>query len=377
MAVEVTLSGRLGQTLAQYGFARIVAEHHGLALRVVENYLDDLNGPGNLRALLQHFPGVELSLPGLEVEAPVERHVEGENGWGGNQLDFEALLSGPPRKYILNAFFCCARYFLPYRDNLRRWFRVEGIDPPVDVGSNDILVNIRRGQDFARLNYVLPASYYATALASMQSPGRVYVCGFGVDDQIRAVLAPYDPIYVEGSAIEHFALFSRFRRFVISNSSFAWWGAFLADSREVIMPEPFYPPRAAEFFKLDFSLPLDTYRTIKHAGHVLWTPFKKNEHVRVAFSPNGTDTDALVEMRLTLQPDEARILQRLYSTEKPLSLVEAESLATDFIAVLDRLTEHGLVMLDLECFADQPAGDAGTVDALGSDRRSTPAEEAG
>jgi hypothetical protein len=63
------------------------------------------------------------------------------------------------------------------------------------------------------------------------------VCGVGIDDEIRRHLLPYDPIYLCGSAAEHFAWIQQFRRIVLSNSSFAWWAAFLSDAEEIYGPK--------------------------------------------------------------------------------------------------------------------------------------------
>jgi hypothetical protein len=77
---------------------------------------------------------------------------------------------------------------------------------------------------------------YEQVLSSLRNVRRVFVCGTGVDDQARRLLSKYKPIYYDGAPIEHFFFMTRFNRIVLSNSTFAWWAAFLSDAEELYAP---------------------------------------------------------------------------------------------------------------------------------------------
>ena len=111
---------------------------------------------------------------------------------------------------------------------------------PFEVHSDDLLVNVRRGVDYGALGWTLPLSYYLGLLRDLPLPGRVYVCGTCIDDRMRAAFRRYSPIYCDDLApMEQFVLMTRFNRIILSNSTFAWWAAFLSDAVEL------YAPRAA------------------------------------------------------------------------------------------------------------------------------------
>jgi len=250
MSVHVTLVQRLGNNLFQYALGRIIAEHHGLALHCVQrpyNYwphqsLGRRGNPGptaTLHGIAECFPSAPLDLRGRTVDAPVERYeIERGDGWKGHVLNLHEILADPsPRQIRLYGFFQRYEYFGPYRDRIREWFRPRALTPPPwPIGPDDVLLSIRRGADYGNLNWTLSLSYYERILDGLRDPGRVYVCGVGIDDTVRQRLARFDPTYYDAGPIEHFAFIMRFRRIVLSNSTFAWWAAFLSEAEEVYAP---------------------------------------------------------------------------------------------------------------------------------------------
>jgi hypothetical protein len=83
---------------------------------------------------------------------------------------------------------------------------------------------------------VLPIAYYENILSSLPKVGQVYVCGTCIDDSIKLRFSKYNPIYYDGSAIEHFGFIMHFNRIVLSNSTFAWWAAFLSHAEQIFAP---------------------------------------------------------------------------------------------------------------------------------------------
>jgi hypothetical protein len=253
MCVKVTLYQRLGNNLFQYAFGRIVAEHHGLALicrQIRYSYSpqrllsgqSDAGPAATLEALAEYFPNAPLFVPGRIVDEPVERHEvsharDRSDEWDGHILDLDAMLADrTPRQICLGGFFQRYEYFQPYRERIREWFRPHGVSTPWRIEPKDVVVNIRRGADYGIENWALAMSYYERIVDGLQDRGRVYVCGVGVDGAVRQHLARFDPIYYDATAIEHFAFMMRFNRIVLSNSTFAWWAAFMSDAEEIYAP---------------------------------------------------------------------------------------------------------------------------------------------
>ena len=247
MSVEVTFIGRLGNNLFQYALGRIIAEHHNLELTCVDSWGApvlfmgnevDLGPPATLGALSEHFPNAPLSLPGRRISEPVESiEITTVQGWNGQRIDLEAILgNSTPRRIQLAGYFQRYEYFSPFREKLRQWFRPIPGAAPFPIDPRDVLINIRRGRDYEVRDWTLPMEYYQRALSDMTDIGRVYVCGTCIDDRVRKAMERYSPTYCDGTPLEHFVLMTSFRRLILSNSTFAWWGAFLSDAEEIYAP---------------------------------------------------------------------------------------------------------------------------------------------
>jgi hypothetical protein len=246
MCTKVMLRGRLGNNLFQYALGRIIAEHHGLALICQQLAMPEghpgaqltTSGPATLAGLSELFPGAPLRLPGAFHETPVQSFELSTGGsWSGHQIDLAETLRDPrPRQIRLDGYFQRYEYFQPYRSQIARWFAVPRARLALPVDRSDVLINIRRGLDFGICDWTLPLSYYSQVLESLSEVGRVHVSGTGIDDAVRAHFAHLRPVYHQGSPAEDFLLFRRFRRIVLSNSTFAWWGAFLSDAEEIHAP---------------------------------------------------------------------------------------------------------------------------------------------
>ena len=260
MSVHVTLVQRLGNNLFQYALGRIIAEHHGLALicrqipyaygPIYRSGTSANAGPvATLDSLTDYFPNAPLYVRGRVVAAPVERYVmKRGSDWKGQTLDLAAILGDPtPRQIRLFGYFQRYEYFAPHRDRVRQWFRPRPVQTPWRIDPADIVVNVRRGADFAMENWTLSLSYYENILDSLRDRGRVYLCGVGIDESVRQRLRKFDPIYYDATPIEHFTFIMRFSRIVLSNSTFAWWAAFLSDAVEV------YAPRSVDGMAYGFT----------------------------------------------------------------------------------------------------------------------------
>jgi len=104
------------------------------------------------------------------------------------------------------------------------------------IKPNDVLINIRRGDDYGLLNWILPLTYYSQILDRMQNIGKIFITGIGIDENVHRFFSKYEPIYYTGSIKEHFLFFMNFERIILSNSTFAWWGGFLSDASELYAP---------------------------------------------------------------------------------------------------------------------------------------------
>jgi Glycosyl transferase family 11 len=336
MSVIVTMLGRLGNNLFQYGLGRIIAEHHGLAFECIPAAVDPTfnflgrsvdSGPlVTLADLTASFPHAPMRLPGTVVEHPVEQYeikpVAPDSEWLGHDLDLPRLLADPtPRQIRLAGYFHRAEYFVPYRDRLRTWFRPRSIPMPFAIHPRDVVLNIRRGFDFGILQWTLSLSYYHRILERMRDVGQVYVCGTCIDAQVQRGLARYDPIYYDATPIEHFNFLTRFNRLVISNSTFAWWAAFLSDATEI-----YGPPTG-----IDLNMRDARYIEVADVEMARFAPFSVTPSARAA------------NVSETLDAESAELLRWMLKQNRPVALSDVMHTYRS-PELLTWMMEHGLTL---------------------------------
>ena len=143
----------------------------------------------------------------------------------------------------------------PSAADLRRWFQpsteaaaaLEGLLPDGHL----VAVHVRRGDYLKPSTFgyfrILPVDYYLAGVSSVAVPGTRVVIFSDDPAWCHAELAPrleeIAPVtVVEGNPDwTDLFLISRCDRHVLSNSTYAWWGAFLSND-----PEPVYPKRFSD-----------------------------------------------------------------------------------------------------------------------------------
>src|SRR6185369_123859 len=303
MAVEVRFIRRLGNNLFQYCLGRIIAEALGYELICVwpgppssVAHHERTSGLwATLPGLARHFPGAPLHLSGKSVATPQERYVFGERNWSGQGIPLRAILETPDdRRIVLSGFFQRMEYYTPYRDKIRTWLKPAMVDCGLSPQRNDVVVNIRRGLDYFVDDWVLSPGYYLQALETMK-PTRVYVCGVGIDDTIRRTLKGYHPIYYEGTPIEEYHFISRFKRIILSNSTFAWWAAWISDAEQIVFPRCrcYW---GNEFPDVDLEVNEQRYVYIDDVRTEPWRPMSRNRAMSINVRDSALDNCVLVSV---------------------------------------------------------------------------------
>ena len=234
--VRVELLGLLGNNLFQYVVGRILAARFGLALELIDSPYKPRKNMPQFRALMEVFQDAPLRLQGRTVEKPVDRTAYlDHDGFDGFRFDLPGMLANEDRRgFAVKGYFERYEHFRPHKDAIRRWFRVDPLNAGHRVGSRDVVVHIRRG-DFIAFGRAITLDYYTDILRRID-PGRVFVCGFGIDPDVKSALAPFAPVYVDGDPISDFRFMTGFNRIVQSQSTFSWWAGFLSQAEEIYAP---------------------------------------------------------------------------------------------------------------------------------------------
>ena len=172
-------------------------------------------------------------------------------------FDPSVRLISPP--VLLRGFFQSEQYFSSRTSIVSDAFSVPGNEVVTNMrsllaGARDpdrvVAVSFRAASDYR--DVALPWGYFSRAAASVvEALGIADFVIFGDDPSaehhVRAALAPYGPVtsLVAEPPLTQLSVMSLLPHVVISNSTFAWWGAWLGDQnqgmdrgRVVIAPDP-------------------------------------------------------------------------------------------------------------------------------------------
>jgi hypothetical protein len=160
------------------------------------------------------------------------------------RFDPDVVAARPP--YLLRGFFQVERYFAEIAEELDAAIRLPELPAPPDLRPT-VAVSFRRG-DYVGRPWALPVRYQERALERLCAdvrPGSIVV--FCDDLEFAELVAPrvmrFAPARVcaEPHPVRALAEMVRCDHFVIPNSSFAWWAAWLGERRPgehvVVAPE--------------------------------------------------------------------------------------------------------------------------------------------
>ena len=285
MTVEVHYIGHLGNNMFEYALGRILAETHGLALRCIPaneqsggfSSVERASGiVDRLNLLAAVFNDARQMLPGKNVDAPQIRYVIGEKqGWTGHGINLDELLrNGGSNRIVLNGFFQRTEYYHPYRGLIRNWFKFKENVTSVPLQPRDVIVHMRQSLDMFMFDRAIDLKYYETLLSGISLGGKVYVCGLGLSEEVRATLAPFKPIYVDLSAIETLKLLTQANRIVMANSTFSWWGAYLSEADEIYFPRMVRNFWGKDRPDVNLEVPEERYHYMNDVPVRSWRPFR-------------------------------------------------------------------------------------------------------
>jgi hypothetical protein len=228
------LTGGMGNQMFQYAYGLWVARQCEATLHL--SYAD-------------HARSFALGTFGLQLSAePPERTpwLLDESGYSPGMetrlLEAVKLLMRPC--LTLAGYFQNEAYFLPIADEVRVQFQLPARAVAVAAGKTVVCVHVRRG-DFATspIHQVCSPAYYEAAMQQMRE---------WVADPVFMVVSD-DPPWCEGlmshwpdvtvlppmDEVEALRTMYACSAFVLSNSTFGWWAAWMTEAQYVIRPDRF------------------------------------------------------------------------------------------------------------------------------------------
>ena len=245
--IIVKTQGGLGNQLFQFACGRALALRRDVELRVWDGQTDVVRRPDRP---LRLWDFAVSATPASEEDVAQTVSIVYENPFG-----FLPAVSNLPDGILLDGFWQSEQYFidatdtirteLSFRDNdLMHKARLAVAGLRQHTGAPVVAVHIRRGDYVLErtkgIFHVLSLNWFRLAMARF--PQNVVFLVFSDDlPWCRANLHDQRVHYASGeSDLSDFALMRACDHYIISNSTYSWWGAWLSDNASpvVIGPEP-------------------------------------------------------------------------------------------------------------------------------------------
>ena len=216
---------RLGNNISQYVWPRLVAESLGFAFSAPQ------------------IPGLNVAtaVAGAEHAVPTE-HVSDFNDV---PVDAQSILGNRmPRRLVMEGHFQQGTKYERHRERITRW--LSNSLRPCSSTAGCIVAHVRLG-DYCGLGWALPPAYYQWCASAVRT--MCHARCFVVADDTGAALSPYlsalgalnPSVVCGGSALEDFERLAGARCVIASNSTYAWWAAFVGQAEHVWLPHNWQP----------------------------------------------------------------------------------------------------------------------------------------
>jgi hypothetical protein len=244
--IKIKYHGKLGNSLLQYGFAKILSLELG-----------------------QYLPPHKIDfIPYTNQEFNFGNKNEWDNSIivlkGQNKYSVDKIKIEMEKNGIRNIFLrdSCANYsnFLKYKRQIREeWFLINQpynkenlrnnksffvrsnetmIPHSVEkIEDNDMVVNVRLGDiETKHRDRLLDIEYFKIILNNVKY-NRLFIAAEDTNSLLLRPFDQYSPIYfVQNHYMDSFNFVRLFSRIVISQSSFCWWASYLSDAKEIYYP---------------------------------------------------------------------------------------------------------------------------------------------
>lgn len=208
MGVHVLYRGNFGNLMFQYVCARLFAERNGLRLETPFPEQD-------LVRMLPHADRRRVEEPTVFVTDAHEDPL-GMPVWS-------------PARHVFDGYFQKSAWYHDRRAQIERFARPA---EPERRSARDIVVNLRVGEDYKALKWVISPSWYLGILAQ-EKFDTLHVVADARDEEYLQSFARYRPVVVSSGPKGDWEYIRSFDRIVCSNSSFSWWAAFFSRASRV------------------------------------------------------------------------------------------------------------------------------------------------
>jgi hypothetical protein len=234
LITEIYNGQGLGNQLFCYVTTRVIADQHGYDFGIMspEKFkgYDFLNLDFGKQVVGGSGPegGPPVTLPDGITNYYRERSVLHPKT-GADIRGFDEALTQVPDNTKIDGIMQDEQYLLKYRDQIRQWLAVKKEQNCTDYASDDTcVINFRGGEYTHHKELFLSKRYWNDAVEQMRQKNKDFRFVVVTDDVASAQKFFPDFEIIHNSVGQDYAIVSNAHYLILSNSSFAWFPAWLS-----------------------------------------------------------------------------------------------------------------------------------------------------
>src|SRR3989344_3678940 len=255
--IVVRLKGGLGNQMFQYALGRVLALKNNTELKLNTSFLNLNFAIGTKRNFSLGVFNIEAKTIESSFFVILFRRIFQRKG-REKSFNFDKNILSIGSDVYLEGYWHSPKYFAGYEDIIRKDFTLKNL-PTKNIqnlakeiqNTNSLCIHVRRGDYVGNKYYVvINNEYYKKGIeyiSSKTAVEKIYVFSDDIE-WCRANLSFGIPTMFVGDEYAgekgegHMYLMSKCKYFIIANSSFSWWGAWLALFKDkiVICPKQWF-----------------------------------------------------------------------------------------------------------------------------------------
>ncbi len=212
--VTTSYFGRLGNNMFQYAMARLIALKHGMKMGTMWNH-------NNFIEANECYEGITVQGEPVKVEDVVFRSKP------VNPITYD--FTG--KRVHLYGYFQDSVFYDCHRDTIKGFWQLQKVDKNVD----DLVVHLRLTDYWWIRNKTVihPEWYFGIIRREKFRKLYIVVEPHVTNKKYLSYFSQWKPEIISQSPKDDFNFIRGFDRIVCSNSTFAWWAAFLSEARKI------------------------------------------------------------------------------------------------------------------------------------------------
>ena len=269
--IGVKPQGRLGNQMFQYAFAYAQAKKHSTLF-----FIDKSFPPFHVYSLEKYFKLRKGEKLLIRIAKTLHwRYFNKQKNYieisQAGEDEIELVLNKSAKNVYWIGFFQSEKYFAPYQKAIRKCFELKKQYKNLFEQKYGrlfeqrivLVLHIRRtdyldwgSEALGGKNMTLPMSYYENCLSKFENLEKYHIIVLSDDiDFVKDYFKEYSNFHYEhNEEIVDLQLIINADALIISNSTFAWWGAFLNKNKDIKV----FAPEYWLGFKVNKEYPLGT-----------------------------------------------------------------------------------------------------------------------